>query len=165
MKKITWVWLASLAGVLLYLFLTYNQLPDEVASHFDAAGTPNGFQTKDGYLSFVLGFMFLMNGLMGGLYFLLALVPASLIHVPRKDYWFSTPERIQELHQRFRGVAGILGIFLNLVFLFAEQAVYQANVPDAPFRISINGGVFFVLLGGLALAVFSFLLFRPPAED
>ena len=165
MKKITWIWLASLAGVFLYLFLTYNQLPEEVASHFDSTGRPNGYQTKTGYLSFVLCFTLFMNGVTGGLYFFLAQIPTVLMRIPWKAYWLSTPDRIQGLHQRFKSLAVFLGIFMNLVFLFTEQMVYQTNVPDAPFKIAINVGMFLISLGILALLAFSLLLFRPPAAD
>jgi uncharacterized membrane protein len=160
-KKTSWLWLLALAAVVGYFFLTYGELPGRVATHFDGAGRPNGFQTKQVYLTSFLGFIFILNGIFGGLYFLLRRIPAAFLNIPRKDYWLSTPELRDELRQKLQGLVGLLGLFLNTVFLFTERVIYQQNTSDAVFEIPLMGGVIFILVCSLFFVLFIFVLLKP----
>jgi uncharacterized membrane protein len=49
------VFLALLLFAIVFVSGTASQLPLTVASHFDAAGQPNAFMSRSGYIRFVLG--------------------------------------------------------------------------------------------------------------
>jgi uncharacterized membrane protein len=51
-----WVFLILLVSAAVFIVATSGQLPSLVASHFDAAGRPNGFMSRGGYVRFMLCF-------------------------------------------------------------------------------------------------------------
>ncbi len=160
-KKAAWVWLLAFGVTTAYFFGTYGNLPDRLATHFDAVGNPNGFQTKTGYLVFSLTFNFMINALLGLVSLLVSRIPVSRMNIPNKDYWLAQPERAAELRRRVTAILAFAAIFTNAAFLFAEQVVYQQNTPDPLWKIPINGGVFLLLAGSVALVIFSLLVLRP----
>lgn len=163
-KKLPWFWLTALAASGTYFLLTYGGLPERVATHFNAAGNPNGFMTKDGYLAFFITYTLFLNVLFGAAFLFVKKIPVALLNIPRKDYWTSTPERMEVLHQKLEAVLALIASYINCTFLFTVQVVFQANSPNAAFQIPINGGVFFILLGALCLVIFVFLILRPPSD-
>jgi hypothetical protein len=70
----------------------YSQLPDVVASHFDAHSVANGWQTKSVFLGFFVGAVALASVLAFGVPYIISRAPTSLINLPYKDYWLA-PER------------------------------------------------------------------------
>ena len=76
----------------------YSQLPAVVASHFDAHGTANGWQTKQAFFSVFVAVTLLGAVLVFVLPALIAIVPRQFINLPNKDYWLS-PERLEASHQ------------------------------------------------------------------
>ena len=70
----------------------YPELPDQVASHFSAGGLPNGYSSKESFLTAfctVLGSVFVVTG---GLASCLRFIPSSMINIPHSGYWLA-PER------------------------------------------------------------------------
>src|SRR5260221_8950519 len=147
-----------------YFFLVYGGLPVRVANHFAAAGKPNGFQSKSDYLYFFLRFVFLINGLFGALYFFIEHIPVSLINLPRKDYWFATPQLRAEIYGKLRGVVCLLGLFCDLTFLLTAHVIYQENTPNPLFRIPVTGLVVGILLCAFLMVLLVFIILTPPKE-
>jgi uncharacterized membrane protein len=46
------VFVVLMAAVAAFVIATSGSLPERVASHFDGAGNPNGYMTRDGYRTF-----------------------------------------------------------------------------------------------------------------
>ncbi len=161
-KKLVGVWIAAFVAVLVFFFLTYDGLPERVATHFDAMGNPNGFQSKEFHLKFFLLFLFGLNGMFGTFYLLAGRAKAQWINIPRKDYWFSSIELIAELVEKLKRVAAILGIFCNATCLFTVQIIYQQNSPAPVFRFPIGLGVVGILACTVFLVLFLVSLFKPP---
>jgi len=78
--------LAALVFVITH-FIWLGDLPQRLATHFDRAGKPNGWMTRQDH-----GLWMLLSGL-GLPFFILCLIwlmrflPSSLLNVPRPDYW------------------------------------------------------------------------------
>lgn len=74
------------------LAVYYPHLPDTVASHFDAAGRPDGHSSKQSLLAvtLILGAGILLLFL--GLDWLVRRLPASMVNLPHREYWLG-PER------------------------------------------------------------------------
>ena len=85
----TLIIVASLA----IMALTSVWLPERIASHFGAAGLPNGFMTRGTYLAF-------MAGVVVGIPTLLSVIIGAAIHrspdsinIPHRDYWLAPARR------------------------------------------------------------------------
>jgi hypothetical protein len=80
------LWVDSLAG----------RLPDLVAVHFDAAGSANGFMTRDACRRFMLlmtlGAPTFVAVVTAGLP---RILPAGMLNIPNRDYWMA-PSRARD---------------------------------------------------------------------
>jgi uncharacterized membrane protein len=80
-----------LAATLLVLVYA-PMLPERIAQHFDAAGVPNGWTSRDGFVGIeafvlaVLAVAFIVLPLV------LGKLPARFVNLPHRDYWLA-PER------------------------------------------------------------------------
>jgi uncharacterized membrane protein len=78
--------------LLAYIWGTASQLPDNVATHFDAHGTPNGWMTKRQHLIFTSAFGIGLPLFMVAAFSLIRVLPSGLVNIPNRDYWLA-PER------------------------------------------------------------------------
>jgi uncharacterized membrane protein len=163
-NPLVWVWALFFLGSFAYLALIAGSLPDQLAVHFDASGHPNGFQAKDAFIATFPIFVFVMNIPLAAIYFFIDRVPPQMIHMPKKEYWFSKPELITLLHEKLRMVMGLVGIVCNFALLFTVQVIYQANASNPAFAVPLNGGVFVILTLAVLLIGAVFIILKPPAE-
>jgi len=138
--------------------LNHPQLPDRVASHFDASGRPNGWMSRDAFTAFTVGFTLFLAGVPAGLARWLPRIPDSLINLPNKAHWLAPGRRAATL--RFVGDwllwqgCATLGL---LLFVFGE--VHRANQSSTPRLTAIGAPIAIFLLWttgavGLLLARF-----------
>lgn len=73
----------------------YPQLPQKVASHFDAAGRPNGWSSKPSFVTLYLGVTLAIAVAFLILPWLLPRLPARMVNLPHKDYWLAPDRRAQ----------------------------------------------------------------------
>ena len=84
---------AILLGIVaLQTLIYYPRLPAQLASHFDAAGRPNGWSSKLAYFALQAFIVLVLTGCFAALPALLEHVPPRLVNLPNKDYWLA-PER------------------------------------------------------------------------
>jgi uncharacterized membrane protein len=91
--RVTWsVFVLLLLFAILFVTGTASELPLTVASHFDAAGQPNAFMSRSGYVRFVLC---LAVGLPAIVVAVLWMVysRATDLKLPNREYWLA-PERL-----------------------------------------------------------------------
>ena len=109
----------------------YPQLPDVVASHFNAAGAPNDWTSKNAFYG-------LYAAMIGLIVLVFAFVPARLgrlpvawISLPHKDYWLA-PERRRETMRRIAGQMLWFGS-ATLVFMIGTfELAMRANLVNPP---------------------------------
>lgn len=106
------VFLVLLAAACLHLLYYYPQLPDRVASHFDAAGRADGWSHKGALAFFYLGIMALMAGIAFAFSATTSRLPVRWISLPNRDYWLA-PERRE----------ATLAVLSDLVFWFNSATV------------------------------------------
>jgi serine/threonine-protein kinase len=140
--------------VLLYFFFfgclafTARQLPERVASHFSAAGEPNGWMSRSAYLQFI--------GIFGAVVPLFVvvvfrLVPVNLINVPNRDFWFAPERSAQSREYLFRQSFWFADLMIGF-FIGVHLAVVQAN-GHSPAQLSLS-----MLLGVTGIFLFGILL-------
>lgn len=159
-KPMIKLWVLSFALSLAYIFWTNEQLPELVANHFDIQGNANGFMTKKFHFFFLLGALIFVNVVFG---FIssnwMRKIPTSLINVPDRTYWFSTPDLTHQAFDRLSAFSIFMAICMNLIFVIAAQVVYQKNALTPIFSLDYWSAMIAILLltiGSIASAYFYF---------
>lgn len=144
------------------------QMPERIATHFGRGGYPNGWMTHTGFIAFEVAMLAFLTATMVGSALVMRILPARLINVPHRDYWFA-PERRREASSRLLNhmlwlVNGIWAFFIaiNHLLFVANQAEGGPRLPEKPF-------IWLLVLAVLALAAWMWrmlvLFRRPPNEN
>lgn len=146
LPKLLFVLLAVFAAV--YFSSMYARLPEVVASHFDAYGNPNGWESKQVFLAFFIGVTLIPVVLVFVVPAIIKAIPVELINLPNKRYWLS-PERSAEtldfLTSRFAWFGcAVYGLML-FVFRYAVQSNLQPHGRPDPNSIWMALGIFAAL--------------------
>jgi len=103
----------------------WNTAPARVPSHFDAAGRPNGWASRDEMFFLQVAATLGIAALFIGIPRLLRSAPASRINLPNKGYWLA-PERREETMERlassFDVFASATVLLLVVVFELTSRA-------------------------------------------
>jgi serine/threonine-protein kinase len=143
-------------GGAIYFSSLYAQLPEVMASHFNARGVPNGWQTKSAFFSVLAGVSVLAAVVGFGIPMLIAVLPPELINLPNKNYWLA-PERRAETMNFLNAHFAWFGCALFAVILFTINFAIQANLrpgrpPDAtPMLFVLAAFVGFAILGTIRI--------------
>jgi uncharacterized membrane protein len=123
---------AGLIGLLaLRLWLTFDALPEVVASHFDASGQANGYQSRAAFAATSVGLSAGNLLLFTALPALLRKLPASLINMPHRDYWL-VPERKAQALERFCTYLDWFACATIALLVAVFELVVRANLTRAP---------------------------------
>jgi serine/threonine-protein kinase len=123
----------------------YTVLPERVASHWDGAGNPNGYMSRDGFVSFYLWLMVGLSTLFGGIGALVRVTPDDAVNLPNKEYWLA-PERREATITTITQQMNAFTIMLNAFMIGIHQLSIMANLtPDK----HLSNGVWVLLLGFL----------------
>ena len=137
LPRIVFLLLAIFAGI--YFASYYALLPDLVASHFNARGLPNGWQSKPLFFGFFLGASAIGVFLVFGVPWLVRRMPIEMVNLPNKSYWFG-PEQLKATNEFLASWFAWLGCASFVVILLTFNYAVQSNLhPDQrpdPSRIS-----------------------------
>lgn len=144
LPKLIFVLLALYAAV--HFSDLYAQLPNVVASHFNARGSPNGWQTKQAFFGVLIVVSVVVVVIGFAIPKLISVLPAQMINLPNKNYWLA-PDRVAEtmkfLESTCAWFACALFLFNILVFDYAIQINLNPGNPPDPNRF------WYVLVGFL----------------
>jgi uncharacterized membrane protein len=150
LPKLAFVLLA--VGAAIYFSSLYAQLPEVMASHFNARGAANGWQTKSAFFNVLIAVSVLAAVVGFGIPRLITLLPPELINLPNKGYWLA-PERRAGTMDFLNGYFAWFGCALFAVILITINFAVQANFhperrPDAtPMWYLFAGFLAFAILG------------------
>ena len=112
--------------------LQWNAAPGRVPSHFDAAGRPNSWSSRNEFFTLEVAVTLGIAGLFLGVSSLLKSTPDGLINLPNKKYWLA-PERradtMDRLASYFDVFASATLLLLIVVFALAPR---QAGAKASP---------------------------------
>ena len=118
----------SLIAVVL---VTVRRLPPVVASHFDAAGVPNGWSSRPAYVLLLTAIGVLLPlGITRLITSLTRRGPARL-NIPARDYW-TRPEHSEEAVLRVRAYIWWLGCIMAGTALLIHWLVVAAHAHQPP---------------------------------
>lgn len=90
-------------GIIVFLALrlwsAFDSFPEVVATHYDAAGRPDGYSRRESFVTMALGFSVGCFLLLTSLPVLFSKAQPNSMNVPHRDYWL-VPERIGEVRAR-----------------------------------------------------------------
>lgn len=158
---------AGLVGNIVVSLVLSAQLPERVATHFNAAGQANGWMTRSQNLTFELAFGLGMPLFIAGLMYCMRFIPGSAWNVPNKQYWMK-PEN----HQRAADLMFRLGLWMAaLISIWITALDYQiflANQTQPPHlpAVPIIVSAIVLLIGALAWVIILMRLFsKVPPES
>jgi uncharacterized membrane protein len=163
---VTWtIFIALLLFAILFVTGTASELPLRVASHFDAAGRPNAFMSRDGYIRFVLclcvGLPLLLVSVLTAVY-----SRATELKLPNRDYWMA-PQRIV----RTRSFLVAHGVWFGSLLVVLTCSVHWLELGanrQQPPHLAGEAFAFCMIAFLLATAAWIAVLmiaFRRPAEE
>ena len=114
----------------------WSSAPGRVPSHFDAAGHPNAWSSRDEFFVMQVGVTLLIAALFVAIPALLKFTPAGLINLPNKSYWLA-PERREETMERLASSFEIFAcatvLFLLVLFELTSLASRGGDLPTNTF--------------------------------
>ncbi len=136
--------------------LNYQELPEIVASHFNAAGEADGWMSRDAFVILDIAIVLINAAVFFGIQAMLPRISSTYINMPNREYWLAPERREQSLarismHIIWFGNATVL----FLVILFHQ--VYQLNIEK---KSSLEGDfwmglmLYFALIGILILRMY-----------
>lgn len=152
-------------GFILLLLLTLGRLPPVVASHFDAAGVPNGWSSRHSYAILLVAVGVLLPLGIIGLVNALTQRGPQLLNIPARDYW-RRPEHGPEAVRRVRAYMWWLGCIMTGATLAVHRLIVGAHGSTPP-RLSTGGivTVFCSVLLAIGLWIVGwYRLLRLPGE-
>lgn len=123
--KTVFLFLAMAAGI--YFLLYYPLLPDVVASHFNARGIANGWQSKPVFFGFFAGASMIGVFLAFGMPWLIGRMPVELVNLPNKTYWLG-PEHVKATNEFLATWFAWFGCATFAVILFTFRYAVQSNL-------------------------------------
>lgn len=133
-------------SVLVFILATAGALPETVASHFNAAGMPNGFMPKQFYVVFMLVFALGIPSIVSGSMALISRFPDSKINLPNKQVWLSEKYR-ESTFAYLKDHALGMGALITLFMGYVHWLVIKAN-SEVPAYLSSQA-----MIGGLVIFV------------
>jgi uncharacterized membrane protein len=155
------VW-AIFAG---YVWLSAGQLPERVATHFGAAGAPNGWMTRAAHVQFTIIFGLLVPTFVLGIFASMRWFGDRWLNIPHKDYWLA-PERRQGTYDFIqRQGTWFAGMFI----LFLTGIHYSILAANTRTPVSLPGSNVVWIVGPYLIvtiiwvAIFIGRFYRKPA--
>ena len=158
------LFLVPLALAALFVWRTGADLPAVVATHFGAAGEPNGYMTRTLYLRFTLAFVVLLPWLVNFSLERIHASPNARINLPNREHWLSAAQRDSTIEYLLRHMR-YFGLLLAAFLCGVHWLVVRANATVPP---SLDNRRFGIFLGAYLLAVVLWIIalrrrFRRPA--
>jgi hypothetical protein len=141
----------------------YAHLPAQVATHFNYAGKPTGWMSREALLGFQLAMILLVGGLLEGIVRLNRRIPDEGFNIPHRDYWLH-PERRPATVAWIGNLVRVAGCGVLAFFLFLFHQVYRANLGSGDLTASTAVITGIALVGIVALLIACLVRFaRRPA--
>jgi uncharacterized membrane protein len=122
---------ATLVAWALLMMFYYVQAPEQLASHFDGSGKPNGWSSKTTFFGITFGIMALLAVIFLWLPRKRFLVGRRLTNLPNKEYWLS-PERADETWRQLRERLLWMGVATAILEGGITVLAIDANLSPTP---------------------------------
>ena len=144
----------------IFVWATFDQLPERVATHFGRGGHADAWMTRAGHVRFLIGFAV---GLPIFLHIVLAVVRsfgASAYNLPHRAYWLAPERRESTIAYVQSSVAWficvIVGFFAGAHYLVLNANTHQPPAMSMPLLLVVAGSFLVLLCAWIARLIFHF---------
>jgi uncharacterized membrane protein len=130
--------------------IDYPQLPERMASHFDANGTPNGWMSRSSFTWSMIAIGLGIPAFVIGMMYSIRFFPAKFLNVPNRTYW-QDPKNHGKACDFLFASSWWFGIAFLIWHVFFSRMVAEANQVSPP---RLDSGTVFLLT--IPLLVFTF---------
>jgi len=167
MNRARLVLIALSAAAIAQLAWYVPRMPPLMATHFDGAGSPNGWMTRGAAAAFHLAVLGVAALAFIGLPILLGRMAPTRINIPNRQYWLA-PERQAATVAALQRWMAALGCGVVLLLMAVSGLSFEANLnpparlPTAPFLACL--GAFLIYVVGAMIALYRRFPKPPPAS-
>ena len=142
---------------------SWSAMPERMASHFNAAGQPDAWISRNAFFSLFLGLQIFMAALLLGLGRFGRLLPESLINLPHKEYWLA-PERREGTFRRVESCMVWIAVATAALLSWILQLTLNANQQQQPLdsKAAIMATGLYLLFVGVWCVVYFYPKGRLP---
>ena len=131
LKIARFVFYSILLLLLVQTVYYYPKLPEQMASHFNAAGEPDDWTGKQAFFFLMWGMYLLITLIFAAMGPLLSRIPESMVNLPNRGYWFA-PERKAETVRVLSEYMLWMGSATLVLFLAIMHITVEANIGVDP---------------------------------
>ncbi len=131
----------------------WTELPEQVATHFNAAGEPDSWMDKTSATVMLIALQLGLPWMLVGIGRMTRMLPASLINIPNREYWLSDDRREASLafvQQFVLAVAVTASLFIMVI----NHLTFVANIRGESLNLPAFVLLLVLYLAGIALMIF-----------
>src|SRR5690606_13247496 len=125
-----------LVGQVVALAWAAERLPARVASHFNAAGVPDNWMSREAHLWLMAAFGVGLPLALAAMFYGVRYFPVSIVNLPHREYWLAE-ERRAETSARIFQMGLWMALFEAALALGTHIAVVYANLAQ-PVRLDMR---------------------------
>jgi uncharacterized membrane protein len=136
------IFVAAIAFTVGEIAYRYPQLPERVASHFNAGGQADGWTTKGQFAGMWVAVIAMLAFMFGMTLVIISIAPAGSFNLPNRDYWLA-PERAAATRRMVvqRMLWFMAALMLFIAYLSHEAIAFNLN-PGGQLTVWTPLGVF-----------------------
>ncbi|BBM84801.1 DUF1648 domain-containing protein [Candidatus Uabimicrobium amorphum] len=161
------LWCGLFVALIVQVVNIYPNLPEQIAIHFDIQGQADGFGDKQTFYTILAIIIAFMNLMFLSLSLLIKKIPASIVNIPWKDYWFANEERQEIAYRKLKEVLAMTGVLINgICYLLNIIILRSSTVCEAcPTGDFIQSNFVWITLSCAAiLVILMFVIVKPPKD-
>jgi len=152
MKALRFLWMLSVAALIVQVVYGYTDLPERLASHFDSSGRADGWSSRDSFIATWYGVIVLVNIWPLVIGPMMRKLPPGLLSLPNKEYWLADDTRREIAIGITRAMLAGIMFATNLLLLMAFDYTLAMNAGgEATFNIWFGMIVQITLTTGIVI--------------
>jgi uncharacterized membrane protein len=143
------MWLGLSLVFVTYVRMSSSAMPEQVATHFDGAGNPNGWTTRSASMGFMTWTGLGLAALFAGMGYVGRFIPPRYFNIPNAEHWLA-PEHRQEVDEYLLRHFLWMACIVELFFIGLQATIVEANRHSPPV---LSGPPFLLALVAFTAAV------------